>query len=292
MRCGGVTRRRHALLTLPVAALASLAVAAPASADTLLAAAPGARNVAYGGGYVAWAAPESDGFRLVVRAPDGAISTPDIPPFASAPDPSIGSTSFAIGGRRLLLLYARQDASGDSDVYAYDLRRGGPERRVTGLSSDRYDESAPSMAFGRYAVVRAGGRVNGVVTGTLARPAVRRLSNAIASETAINASRVAYATRSGVIVRRASGKGRALTIAAPGAHSLALTRYQAAWLLPNGRLQLTQRFAGSGGPYQLVVRDAPRQPAGITSFATGASFNNAVFVDAEGVRKAEPPLFR
>jgi hypothetical protein len=283
---------KHALLSLPIVALASLAAAAPASADSLLAAAPDARNVAYGGGYAAWAVPEGDGFGLVVRAPDGTVSTPDLPRFANAPDPSIGSTSFAIGGRRLLLLYVRQDASGDSDVYAYDLRNGGAERRLRGLSSDRYDETAPSMAFGRYAVVRSGGRVNGVVTGALGRRGVRRISRAIASETATNGSRVAYATRSRVVVRRASGEGRALTIRAPGAHSLALTRYQAAWLVRGGRLQLTQRFAGSGGPYQLVVRDAPRQPAGITSFATGASFNNAVFVDAEGVKNASPTLFR
>jgi hypothetical protein len=283
---------KHALLSLSAAGLASLAVAAPASADTLLAGAPQARNVTYGGGYVAWAAPEGDGFRLVVRALDGTVATPDLPRFTSAPAPSIGSTSFAIGGRRLLLLYAREDASGDSDVYAYDLRNGGSERRLAGLSSDRYDETAPSMAFGRYAVVRSGGRVNGVVAGTLGRRGVRRLSRAIASETATNGSRVAYVTRSLVVVRRASGEGRALTIRARGAHSLALTRYQAAWLVPNARLQMTQRFAGSGGPFELVVRDAPRQPAGITSFAAGASFNNAVFVDAEGVKKANPPLFR
>ncbi len=283
---------KHALLSLSAAGLASLAVAAPASADTLLAGAPQARNVTYGGGYVAWAAPEGDGFRLVVRAPDGTVSTPDLPRFTRAPDASIGSTGFPIAGRQLLLLYAREDAAGDSDVYAYDLRNGGSERRLAGLSSDRYDETAPSMAFGRFAVVRSGGRVNGVVAGTLGRSGVRRLSRTIASETATNGSRVAYVTTSRIVVRRASGEGRALTIAAPGAHSLALTRYQAAWLLPNGRLQMTQRFAGSGGPYQLVVRDASRQPAGITSFATGASFNNAVFVDAEGVKKASPTLFR
>jgi hypothetical protein len=283
---------KHALLSLSAAALASLAAAAPASADTLLAPAPDAQHVAFGGGYTAWAAPAGDRFRLVVRAPDGTVSTPDLPSFARAPDPSIGSTSFAIGGRRLLLLYARQDASGNSDIYAYDLRRGGPERKLAGLSSPRYDETAPSMAFGRFAVVRSGGRINGVVTGTLGRPGVRRVSRSVASETASNGSRVACVTEAGVFVKRMSGRGRALTIRAAGARDVALTRYQAAWLLPDGRLQLTQRFAGSGGPYRLVVREAPRQPAGITSFATGASFNDAVFVDAEGVKKASPPLFR
>jgi opacity protein-like surface antigen len=283
---------KHALLSLPAAALASLAVAAPASADTLLAPDSDAQNVAFGGGYAAWATPQGDRFRLVVRAPDGTVSTPDLPSFARAPDPSIGSTGFPIAGRGLLLLYAREDAAGTSDIYAYDLRRGGAERKLPGLSSTRYDETAPSMAFGRFAVVRSGGRVNGVVTGTLGRPGVRRISKAIATETATNGSRVAYATRNGVVIKRLSGQGRALTISATGAHSLALTRYQAAWLTGGGRLQLTQRFAGSGGPYRLVVRDAPRQPTRITSFAAGASFNDAVFVDAQGVKQANPSLFR
>jgi hypothetical protein len=283
---------KRSLISLAVAGAASLAVAAPASADTLLTPAPDARNVAYGGGYAAWAAPFGDGFRLVVRAPDGTVATPDVPAFDEAPDPSIGSTGFAIANRRLLLLYARDDATGDSDIHAYDLRAGGSEQSVPGLSSQRYHETAASMQLGRYAVVRTGARLSGVVTGSLGRPGVRRISRSIATEVASNGSRVGYVSSRGIFIERASGEGRALSIRRPGSRSLTMTRYQAAWIGPGGTLQLTQRFAGSGGPFELVVRDAPRQPAGITGVAAGASFNDLLFTDAEGVKKADPSLVR
>jgi hypothetical protein len=282
---------KRSLTSLAVAGAASLAVAAPASADTLLTPAPDARNIAYGGGYAAWAAPQGDGFRLVVRAPDGTVSTPDLPAFAEAPDPTIGSTGFAVANRRLLLLYSREDASGDSDIHAYDLRAGGAEQRLPGLSTSSYDETAASMQFGRYAVVRTGGRLNGVVTGSLGRSGVRRISRSIATETASNGSRVGYVSNRGIFIERASGEGRALRIRARNARSLTMTRYQAAWIA-DGTLQLTQRFAGSGGPFELVVRDAPRQPPGITGFAAGASFNDVVYTDAEGVKKADSSLIR
>ena len=283
---------KHSLITLTAAGLASLAVAAPASADTLLAPDAAAKNVATGGGVTAWATPEGDGFRLVVRTADGTVSTPDIPAFATAPDPTIGSTGSAAGGfdaRRLLVLYAREDSSGDSDIYALDPRTGS-ERPVPGLSSARYDETAAAMVYGRFAAVRSGGKVNGVVTGTLGRPGVRQISKSIASQLAFNGSRVAYSTSQGIHIKRASGKGRALRIRASNPTSLVMTRYQAAWL-DGGKLRFTQRFAGSGGPFQLVVKDAPRQPAGITGIAVGASTNDAVFTDAEGVKKANPRLF-
>src|SRR5918998_4601475 len=89
---------KHPLLTLTAAGLASLAVAAPASADSLFAPDTAAQNVATGGGITAWATPEGDGFRLVVRTADGTVSTPDLPAFETAPDPSIGSTGEAVGG--------------------------------------------------------------------------------------------------------------------------------------------------------------------------------------------------
>jgi hypothetical protein len=282
----------RSLTSLAVAGAASLTVAAPASADTLLTPAPGARNIAYGGGYAAWAAPQGDGFRLVVRAPDGTVSTPDLPAFAEAPDPTIGSTGFAVANRRLLLLFSREDATGDSDIHAYDLRAGGAEQRLPGLSTSSYDETAASMQLGRYAVVRTGGRLNGVVTGSLGRPGVRRISRSIATETASNGSRVGYVSNRGIFIERASGEGRALSIRRPGSRSLTMTRYQAAWIAPGDRLQLTQRFAGSGGPFELVVRDARRQPPGITGVAAGASFNDILYTDAEGVKKADPSLIR
>lgn len=283
---------KHSLLTLTAAGLASLAVAAPASADSLFAPDTAARNVATGGGVTAWATPEGDGFRLVVRTADGTVSTPDIPAFETAPDPVIGSTGAAAAGfpaRQVLVLYSREDDSGDRDVWAFNPRTG-DERAVPGLATARYDERAAAMAYGRFAAVRSGGRINGVVTGRLGRTGVRRISTAVSRELAFNGSRVAYTTSQGIRIKRASGEGRALRIDAQNVTSLVMTRYQAAWL-EGSKLRMTQRFAGSGGPYELVVRDAPRQPAGITGVAVGGSTNDAVFTDAEGVKKANPRLF-
>jgi hypothetical protein len=240
----------------------------------------------------AWATPEGDGFRLVVRTADGTVSTPDIPAFDAAPDPVVGSTGAAAAGfpaRQVLVLYSREDRSGDRDIWAFNPRTG-DERAVPGLAGARYDERAAAMAYGRFAAVRSGGRIDGVVTGRLGRSGVRRISTAVSPELAFNGSRVAYVTSQGIRVKRASGQGRALRIEASDPTSLVMTRYQAAWL-DGGTLRFTQRFAGSGGPFELVVRDAPRQPAGITGVAVGSSTNDAVFTDAEGVKKANPRLF-
>src|SRR5688500_13127870 len=99
-------RPRILMLAITAAVLGVLAPAA--SADTLVQAAPGARNLAAGGGWLPWASPATNGrWRLTLRAPDGTVSTPAIADFGAAPDPSIGSDAFGIGNRRLLVLYSR-----------------------------------------------------------------------------------------------------------------------------------------------------------------------------------------
>ena len=140
-----------------IAATAALALApaAVAHADSLATAAPGARNLATGGGYAVWFAPTSSTtWQLVVRAPDGTVTTPAVRAFAGAQKASIGSDRFAAGGRRLLAVYGRDDG----DVYAYDLRTG-TEERVAGISSRAYRESSPAIQFGRrrsYAAAASG----------------------------------------------------------------------------------------------------------------------------------------
>ena len=89
------------------------------------------KNVATGGGLTAWATPEGDGFRLVLRTADGTLSTPDIPAFATAPDPTIGSTGPAAAGfdgRQVLVLYSREDDSGARDIYALNPARASSGR--------------------------------------------------------------------------------------------------------------------------------------------------------------------
>jgi hypothetical protein len=287
-------------------ALAALAVSAPAaSADTLVTAAPGARNLTANGGYVVWAQPAATGrWRLAVRAPDGTVTTPNIADFGAPPAAQIGSTGFAIAGRRLLAVYSRcQGASAIAgcDVYGYDLRAG-TEERIAALSSRTYSETAPSLELGRFAFVRRGGGPRpGLYAYTLgAGKSPRRLTTRLARETATNGSRVAFTYNSsnggGLAVRHLSGGGDVLVPvsrqpAVP--RSPLLTRYNAAWLLQDGHVQATARFAGSGGPFELRVIDANRAlPATTNSLGLKNDRTSApYYLDAEGVKLAAPALF-
>jgi len=293
-------------LAVPLLAVTLLAAtAAGASADSLVAPAPGARNLTANGGYIVWAAPAAGGrWRLTVRAPDGTITTPAIADFGAPPRAQIGSTGFAIAGRRLLAVYARcQGASAIAgcDVYGYDLRAG-TEERIAKLSSRTYSETAPSIELGRLAFVRRGGGPRPglyyYALGSQAAP--RRLTTRLARETATNGTRVAFTYNSsrggGLAVRRLSGASGVLVPvsrqpAVP--RSPLLTRYNAAWLLQNGRVQATERFAGSGGPFELRVVAAKRAlPATTDSLGLNNDRTSApYYLDAEGLKLTAPPIF-
>jgi hypothetical protein len=294
-------RIRIALLTLGL-----VAVSAPAAAaDTLVTAAPGAQHLTANGGYQVWAQPAAGGrWRLAVRAPDGTVTTPAIADFGAPPTPQIGSTAYAVAGRRLLAVYSRcqgTSALSGCDVYAYDLRAG-TEQRIGQLSSRTYSETAPSLELGHFSFVRRGnGPRKGVYTWALGSPkAPRRLSTILARETTTNGSRLAYTYNSsrggGLAVRALSGQGKVLVPVSRQPvvpRSPLLTRYNAAWLLADGHVQATQRFAGSGGPFDLVTIDANRplppttNSLGLQRDRTSAPF----YLDAEGVKHAEPALF-
>jgi hypothetical protein len=270
--------------TITAAALAALtlAAAAPAhAADTLVAAAPGAKNLASGGGYLAWAAPAPGGGHvLTVRAPDGTITTPDVPRFRRAPDPAIGSDRFGADGRRLLAVYAR-----DGDLFALDLRTFA-EERVAGASTRAYEESAPDLEFGRMTFVRRGGRDNGVFYRD-GEGRLRRLTRAVPRETSMSASRVAYTSGRNLVIRRLSGRGRPSIVPTPSpAFSLVLTRYTLTWAVRGGRLFQTPRFGGSSEVERVSSRrEATRTfPASTDSFAFSGSFVRFV-LDAEGVKR-------
>ena len=293
-------------LAVPLLAAALLAAtAAGASADSLVAPAPGARNLTANGGFVVWAAAGDPGrWRLTVRAPDGSVTTPAIADFGAPPRAQIGSTGFAVAGRRLLAVYSRcQGASAIAgcDVYGYDLRAG-TEEKIAKLSSKTYSETAPSLELGRLAFVRRGGGPKPglyyYALGSTAAP--KRLTSTLARETATNGTRVAYTYNSsrggGLAVRRLSGDGGVLVPvsrqpAVP--RSPLLTRYNAAWLLQAGHVQATKRFAGSGGPFQLRVVEAKRSlptttdSLGLNNDRTSAPY----YLDAEGVKVAAPPIF-
>jgi hypothetical protein len=199
---------------------------------------------------------------------------------------SIGSDRYAFDGRRLLAVYGRDDG----DLYAYDLRAG-TERRVRGLNSRAYRESAPSIENGNWAFVRSGGHRNGVYTAT-ARRGPHRIATDRPARTQNNGSRMAYATTRSVVVRRLSGDGGALRFATgerPG--SVVLTRYRAGWLLSGGRVFQTTRIGGSGGPFRPTVQAAARPlPPSAQSLAIERE-RISLFTDAAGVSRIDPPLF-
>ena len=184
-------------------------------------------------------------WRLTVRAPDGAVTTPAIADFGAPPRAQIGSTGFAVAGRRLLAVYSRcqgASATAGCDVYAFDLRAG-TEERIAQLSSRSYSETAPSIELGRIAFVRRGGGPRpGLYYYALgSKAAPKRLTSTLARETATNGTRVAYTYNSsrggGLAVRQLSGHGSALVPvsrrpAVP--RSPLLTRYNASWLLRAG----------------------------------------------------------
>lgn len=284
-----------------VGAVAAVAAAVPsiAHADDLVAPTAGAQNIAYAGGWTAWAAPAGDGrFELVVRAPDGTITTPDIATFATPPEPTIGSVNVG-PAKRLLVAYPR--CAGDSaiarcDVHSYDLRAGGAERPVDGLSTRAYSETAPALNEGVWSFVRRGGGPRkGVYVMTGKRPT--RISPSLARDTANNGTRVAYAYNSsrggGLAIRRISMEGGVLVPASRLAavpRSIQLTRYHAAWLVGD-QVFSTTRLAGSGGPYDPRTV-AGREIAGIDSIGVGYSTNETRYIDREGIRDGHRAVFQ
>lgn len=267
--------------TLPlIAAAAALALPAAASADTLVTPAPGAQNLASGGGYLAWSAPAPDGgFQLTVRAPDGTVSVPDVATSQTPLDPAIGSGGFAAQNRKLLVLYAR-----GGDIHQYDLRAT-TESKVPGASSAAYKEASPGISYGRVTFVRTGGANNGIFFRDKGR--ARKVSSSRPSELAFNGSRVAYPHGDKVIVRRVSGQGRPSTIRAEGKPSgLVLTRYSVTFLTEGGRAWQSPRFGGSSRVDRVdTAREASEQlPASTNSIANGRTFVS-YYADDEGVKR-------
>lgn len=266
--------------TLPlIAAAAALALPAAASADTLVTSAPGAQNLASGGGYLAWSAPASDGgFQLAVRAPDGTVSVPDVAKSQTALDPAIGSGGRSLD-RHLVVVYSR-----DGDIYQYDLVTG-VEGKVGGASSPSYKETSPSITYGTVSFVRTGGKNNGIFVRST--KGTRKISSYRPSELAFNGTRVAYPHGEKVIVRRVSGEGRPSTIRAKGgAFSLILTRYSVTFLTEGGHAFQSPRFGGSSRVDRVdTAREANEQlPASTNSIANGRSFVS-YYADDEGVKR-------
>ena len=255
-------------------------------------------------GWLAWAQPAGLGrWQLVVRSPQGVITTPAIHVFGAAPDPRIGSDRFGASGRRLYVVYSRcsgTSAIAGCDVYRYDLVAG-TEAKVTAISTAAASETAPSVRSGQWSFVRRGAGASrpGVYVYT-PRGGARRLSSVLARETVLSASRVAYAYNSsrggGVAVRRLSGEGGvvlATTGEAAVPSSLVGTRYKFGWLLPAADAGVSVNWTSrlSGGTTSVTVRSGKRELSDSTNSITTNDHVPDKYLDDAGISTLSPALF-
>ena len=270
---------------IPTAAVAAVAVALPAtaSADAMLVDTPdNSQNLTAGGGYLAWAQPNQpagSGWRIVMRAPNGSVTTPDIPPFEDVPQPSLGTGG--LGDRGLRIVYAR---AGDIYEYVIASRR---ERRTSIRPAGV--ERSPSVVFGTYAFVRVSGGQTGIYV--MRNRRARRVSAEVPQELAFNGSRVAYPLGNSVFIKRTSGRGTTFRInnsARP--ESLVMDRYKVSWLVGDDVFQ-TPRFGGSGPKRTVSTANRGTRPlAGANSVAMSRG-RVAFMLDAEGVKRLDPRPF-
>jgi hypothetical protein len=278
---------------LAAASCAAIAAPAVAHADSLVIAAPGARNLASGGGWRAWAAPQPGGrWRLVTRAPDGTTDAAPIRDFGAAPDASIGATAFSFTAKRVVAVYSRcrgASATTGCDLYQYDLATR-VERKLTRISTAAASETAPSIASGILAFARRGGARPGTYTATRTR--VRRIDSRVARETAVTPSRVAYRLGQTIVMSAIDGARRRTLVKGLPVFSVVITRYRVGWLQRIGHRTLalmTDRINPSGGV--TIRRGAHDLPASTQSAVVDAR-RIVEYLGSTGVKRAEPPLFR
>ena len=269
-----------------------MALAPAAYADPLIIAAPGAKNLAAGGGWRAWAAPKAGGrWELVTRAPDGTIQAARVRDFGAAPDASIGSTGYAAAEKRIVIVYSRctgSSATAGCDIFQYDLAAG-TERKVTRISTREGSETAPSISMGSYAFARRDGPRPGTYTASPRH--VRRIDSRVARETAVTPSRVAYRVQDAVIMSQSDGRRRRTIASGLGLFSVVITRYRVGWLQRAGHRTLafmTDRINPTGA---LTVREGTHDLPASTQSAVTDSSHIVEYLGATGVKRAEPPLF-
>ena len=287
-----------------LAGAALLAALAPAGAagDTLIQAAPGTRNLTQGGGWMAWIEPTGNRWRIATRSPAGVLGRPEIPSFGAATNPSIGSSSFAIRGKRILAVYSRcrgVSPVDGCDLWSLDLAAG-TERRLRAASSPACSEMSPSIYAGGLAFVRTGEKCPS--TGVFRQrgtDAAHRVTSVLARETAINGSRVAYVHELGegfgVTVRRLSGDGRPIVLARDLPRlprSLVYGRYTLAWLetVDEGVALVASRRISGSRLNGLPLRHGRRTLPASTDSIGADDGTPRHLLDGAGVKTIVPPL--
>ena len=267
--------------------------ASGAVADSLLVQVHDGRNLAGGGGWLAWSEPAGDSWKLVVRSPGGAVAGARMRSFGVPPDASIGSVGTFPG--RWVAVYSRcagRSAVRRCDLYEYDLRRR-RERKLTRLSTGPGSERAPSVRHAAYAFSRAGGPRPGTYTATATR--VRRIDSRVARETALSGiGHVAYLAGGWAVASALSG-ARRTEIAPADAFALFMTPgVRVGWLdrTASGAVE-ARRTARLGGALAPAVQRGTRLLSPSTDSVVPDDDHSqiAFALDAAGVSRVTGTLF-
>ena len=256
--------------------------AAPAVADSTVAADPTAQNVTAYGSTAAWSRRAADGYRLVV-AQGGAIADAPVPASSQPYDPDLGPTTS--NGRAIV--YAR-----GGDLYRYDVGAAG-ERKLTGLSSAA-TEAAPSIFKDMIVFSRTTGPRKGLY---LERPgrSLTRLFRTVAAETDVAQTRVigrfGEGTRSIIRILNMNATDVKIVARAKTEQRMAsptLTRFNGIWLRV-GATESTVEQVGVNAHRGLKVRIADRAlPGQAGSLAT--SKIPTLYTNDKGVQRIVPKL--
>jgi hypothetical protein len=287
------TTRAASIVTLTAATCAAALAPAVAQADSLIVPITGARNLAAGGGWRAWAAPKPNGrWQLVTHAPDGTMATAEsIRDFGAPPDPSIGSTAFGVAEKRVVAVYSRcrgASATRGCDVYQYDLASH-TERKLTRISTASASETAPSIASGIYAFARRGGSRPGTYTATRTR--VRRVDSRVARETAVTASRVAYRLGDSIVMSQVDGNRRRTLVTGLPVFSVVITRYRVGWLQRSGHRTLALMTDRINPSSRVTIRRGTHDLPASTQSAVTDDSRIVEYLGKTGIKRASPPLF-
>ena len=181
--------RRPTLIALLLGALAPLAVVIEAQArDRSISTDRTATNLSAFGQGLAWSRQSPSGSRLVMRAFGTPTDVP-VPPASGDFDPDLGRDA---EGHAVVVYTRCAGISGrNCDVYEYDFTRAA-ESKVSGASSSRCSEFAPSVWNGTIAFGRSGPKGCRGLYVKATKGSALQLESRIPADTDIRQGKVAY----------------------------------------------------------------------------------------------------
>lgn len=187
--------RSKSIITALAATAATLAVAGPAAAQTVLVeqAHPFSVDAAKGVSVYSHYDEAIEAYRLVARQ-GGQLKTLDVDPLPVPFDVDIGTSRTGA----LVAVYSRSTGDENTDLYRYSFASDS-ETRLASLSSDSASERDPSVWQGDIAFVRSAGGKERLMVGNTGkngapRTLVTRSGNGAIVDPALSSLRVAYVT--------------------------------------------------------------------------------------------------